>query len=132
VSENASPAFLQAIQTGENVLEEDGTVLHLPVKIRGQSIGAIRMEKPEGSGQWTPETIGMADELSIQLGAALESARLYQDISLRAQRDATISEISGRIGGSLRMESILRTTAEELSKVFTGTNILVQLKSTDE
>ena len=132
VSENASPAFLQAIQTGQNVLENDGTVLHLPVKIRGQSIGAIRMERPEGSGQWTPETIGMADELSIQLGAALESARLYQDISLRAQRDATISEISGRIGGSLRMESILRTTAEELSKVFTGTNILVQLKSTDE
>jgi len=30
------------------------------------------------------------------------------------------------------MESILRTTAEELSKVFTGTNILVQLKSSDE
>ncbi len=132
VSENASPGFLQAIQTGQNVLEDDGKVLHLPVKIRGQSIGAIRMERPEGSGQWTTETIGMADELSIQLGAALESARLYQDISLRAQRDATISEISGRIGGSLRMESILRTTAEELSKVFTGTNILVQLKSSDE
>jgi len=74
----------------------------------------------------------MADTLTVQLGAALESARLYQDISLRAQRDATVAEISGRIGGSLRMENILRTTAEELSKVFTGTNILVQLKAADD
>ena len=74
----------------------------------------------------------MAYALSIQLGAALESARLYQDISLRAQRDATIAEISGRISGSLRMESILKTTAEELSKLFTGAKILVQLKTSDD
>jgi hypothetical protein len=74
----------------------------------------------------------MADALSIQLSAALETARLYQDINLRAQRDATISEISGRIGGSLRMENILRTTTEELSKIFTDTNILVQLKPAED
>lgn len=128
ISENAGTGFQQAVLTGQRILENDNTVLNLPVKIRGMSIGAIRLEKPQGTGQWTPEAIAMADSLSTQLGAALESARLYQDISLRAQRDATIAEISGRIGGSLRMESILRTTAEELGKVFTGTNILVQLK----
>lgn len=132
VSEQARSGYSQAVQTGENVLENEDTVLHVPVKIRGQSIGAIRMERPAGSGRWTPETISMADTLTTQLGAALESARLYQDISLRAQRDATIAEISGRIGGSLRMESILRTTAEELSKVFIGTNILVQLQGTEK
>jgi GAF domain-containing protein len=132
VSENTSPGFRTATQTGQNVLENDDMVLHLPVKIRGQSIGAIRMEKPAGSPRWTLETIAMADALSLQLGAALESARLYQDINLRAQRDATIAQISGRIGGSLRMENILKTTALELSKVFTDTNILVQLKSADD
>ena len=132
VSENASPGFMKAIQTGQNVLENDDTVLHIPVKIRGQSIGAIRLEKPVGSSRWTPEAIAMADALSIQLSAALETARLYQDINLRAQRDATISEISGRIGGSLRMENILRTTTEELSKIFTDTNILVQLKPAED
>jgi GAF domain-containing protein/HAMP domain-containing protein len=132
VSENASPGFLKAIQTGQNVLENDDSVLHLPVRIRGQSIGAIRLEKPIGSNRWTPEAIAMADALSVQLSAALETARLYQDINLRALRDATIAEISGHIGGSLRMENILRTTAEELSKIFTDTNILVQLKPADD
>jgi len=132
VSEKVSSGLLQSIRTGQSVLENNDTVLHLPVKIRGQSIGAIRMEKPAGAGTWTPDAIAMADTLSTQLGAALESARLYQDISLRAQRDATVAEISGRIGSSLRMENILRTTAEELSRVFTGTNILVQLKTEDD
>jgi GAF domain-containing protein/HAMP domain-containing protein len=132
VSEKAGSGFLQSIKTGQNVLEKNNTVLHLPVKIREQSIGAIRMEKPAGSGGWTPEAIAVANTLSVQLGAALESARLYQDINLRAQRDATVAEVTGRIGGSLRMENILRTTAEELSKIFTGTNILVQLKTSDD
>ena len=132
VSDAASPGVQKAIQSGQNVLENDGMLLHMPVKIRGQIIGAIRMEKPAGSLPWSPEAIAMAYALSIQLGAALESARLYQDISLRAQRDATIAEISGRIGSSLRMESILKTTTEELSKLFTGTKILVQLKTSDD
>ncbi len=128
VSENASPGFRKAIQTGRNVLENDDMVLHMPIKIRGQSIGAIRMEKPAGSLRWTPETIAMADALSIQLGAALESARLYQDISLRANTELAISEISTKIGSSVNLRNILRTTVQELGRVLPETEIIIQLQ----
>jgi GAF domain-containing protein/HAMP domain-containing protein len=128
VSENASPGFQKAIQTGRNVLENEDMVLHMPVKIRGQSIGAIRMEKPAGSLRWTPETIAMAEALSIQLGAALESARLYQDISLRANTELAISEISTKIGSSVNLRNILRTTVQELGRVLPETEIIIQLQ----
>ena len=129
VSENASPGFQKAILTGQNVLENDDMVLHMPVKIRGHSIGAIRMEKPVGSLRWTPETISMADALSIQLGAALESARLYQDISLRANTELAISDISSKIGSSVNLRNILRTTVQELGRVLPETEIIIQLQS---
>ena len=127
VSENASPGFLKAIETGQNVLENDGTVLHLPVKIRGQSIGAIRMEKPAGSNPWTPEAISMADALSVQLSAALESARLYTEIRQRADREYLISEITSKLGSSIRLDSILRTAVEELGNVLGDSEIILQV-----
>jgi GAF domain-containing protein/HAMP domain-containing protein len=127
VSEKASPGFLQAIQTGQNVLENDDTVLHLPVKVRGQSIGAIRMERPEGSGRWTPQAISMADALSLQLGAALESARLYSDTRKRAEREFLISEITSKLGSSIRLDSILRTAVEELGHALGDSEIILQV-----
>jgi GAF domain-containing protein/HAMP domain-containing protein len=127
VSENASPGSLKAMQTGQNVLENDDTVLHLPVKIRGQSIGAIRMEKPAGSPRWTPETIGMADALSVQLSAALESARLYTEIRQRADREYLISEITSKLGATNRLDSILRTAVEELGNALGDSEIILQV-----
>jgi GAF domain-containing protein len=127
VSENASPGFLKAVETGQNVLENDDMVLHLPVKIRGQSIGALRMEKPAGSPRWTPEAIGVADALSVQLSAALESARLYTEIRQRADREYLISEITSKLGSSNRLDSILRTAVEELGNALGDSEIVLQV-----
>ena len=127
VSENASPGFLQAIETGLNVLEKRATVLYMPVKIRGQSIGAMRMERPSGKGPWSAEAIAMADALSLQLGAALESARLYSDIRQRADRESTISNIAAKLGSSIRMDSILRTAVEELGIVLGDSEVILQV-----
>jgi two-component system sensor histidine kinase/response regulator len=109
------------------VLENGGTVLHLPVKIRGQSIGAIRMEKPAGSTPWTEEAIAMADTLSVQLSAALESARLYTEIRQRADREYLISEITSKLGSSIRLDSILRTAVEELGNALGDSEIVLQV-----
>jgi GAF domain-containing protein/HAMP domain-containing protein len=127
VSENASSGFLKAIQTGQNVLENNDMVLHLPVKIRGQSIGAIRMERPAGSSRWIPETIAMADALSVQLSAALESARLYNEIRQRADREYLISDITSKLGSSIHLDSILRTAVEELGIALGDSEIILQV-----
>jgi GAF domain-containing protein/HAMP domain-containing protein len=127
VSENSSSGLQKAIQTGQNVLENNGTVLHVPVKIRGLSIGALRMEKPAGSATWTPEAIAMADALSVQLSAALDSARLYTEIRQRADREFLISEITSKLGSSIRLDSILRTAVEELGNALGDSEITLQV-----
>ena len=132
VSEAVSPGSQKAIRTGEPVLENDGMVLHLPVKIRGQSIGVLRMEKPAGSSPWISETIAMAEALTTQLSAALESARLYQDISLRANTEVIISEISSKIGSSVNLRNIMRTTVQELGRAMPDTEIIIQLQGDQE
>ena len=129
VSDTVSSGSQKAIQTGDHVMENDGMVLHLPIKIRGQGIGVLRMERPSGSSPWTSEAIAMAEALTVQLSAALESARLYQDISLRANTELIISEISSKIGSSVNLRNIMRTTVQELGRVMPETEIIIQLQS---
>jgi GAF domain-containing protein/HAMP domain-containing protein len=132
VTEEPKPEFVQAIQNGQPVLSGDGKSLHLPVKIRNEAIGAIRLDKPLESGAWTEDEIVAAASLSDQLGIALDSARLYTDISQRAEREFLISEISSRIGSSIRLETILRTTVEELGHAFGDSEIVLQIGGTDQ
>jgi GAF domain-containing protein len=126
-SAETSPESLQAIRSGEPVLASNGTTLHLPIKVRGQGIGAIRLNKPAAKGAWGPEDITLAGTLAEQLGTALESARLYNDISVRAEREYAISEIVSKISSSIQLDTILRTTVQELGQVLGETEIILQL-----
>lgn len=127
VSGAASIDFQQALLSGKAFLSDDGAVLHLPIKIRGQSIGAIRMDKHQDGNRWTSEDVSMANSLAEQLGTALESARLYSDISQRAERESIISEIASKIGASIQIDTILRTSVEELGRALKDSEVTIQV-----
>ena len=102
--------------------------LHLPILVRNEVIGAIRLDKPAGGLQWTSEDILEANSVAEQLGTALESARLYLDISQRAEREYAIADITSKIGASVRFDTILQTTVEQLAQVFGDSEIILQLQ----
>ncbi len=120
VSEQASPEFLKAIKSGQAVLANENASLHLPIKTRGSVVGAIRLDKQKGE-KWSVDDISTANTLSEQLGAALESARLFEETSNRAARERTVSDISTKIRATTDPQTMLVTTIEELKKVL-GTN----------
>jgi GAF domain-containing protein/HAMP domain-containing protein len=122
-----APEFLQAMKAGKPTLANNNMTLYMPVIARGETIGAIRLDKPEVGIPWTNEDIQTARELSEQLGTALESARLYNEISERAERESAISEISARIGASVQIDTILRTTVQELGQALSETEVILQL-----
>jgi hypothetical protein len=51
-----------------------------------------------------------------QLGAALESAQLYQDTQRRAAREQAIRQITERMRSAVEVETILQNTVSELAK----------------
>ena len=65
--------------------------------------------------------------MSVQVGLALENARLLEDTQRRAQRESTIREIAGKVGASFDLETVLRTTVEELSVALGAGGALVEL-----
>ncbi len=99
----------------------------IPIKSRGFIIGGIRITKKEDGGKWTNEQLQLVETISEQLSVALESARLFEETQRKAQREAIISDISAKVGASIRVDSILRTTVQELGKALDGAEVAFEI-----
>lgn len=97
--------------------EQERAGLAVPIILRGQTLGVIGVEAPEGDRQWTDEEIVLVQAVGEQLGQALESARLFEDTRRRAERERLIGEITAKIRASTDMQAILQTAAAELGQV---------------
>ena len=101
------------------------TTLSVPVKIRGETIGMIKLNL---KGETVPdETIAMVEEITSRIGVALETSRLVYESRQQANRERAVSEASARISSSLEFDDILRAAVEEISKLMGESEVVVQL-----
>jgi GAF domain-containing protein/HAMP domain-containing protein len=98
----------------------------IPIKLRGQIIGMIGAKLKEGYNARTVSTLKAATE---RLAAALESARLYEEARSRADREQAIAHVTTRISTATEVESILRTTVEEIGKSLDNSEVTIQIIS---
>jgi GAF domain-containing protein len=102
--------------------------LALPVKVRGQTIGVVDLSKGDSHDTWTTEEVRLIETLTEQLGAALESARLYQDTQRRAAREETINTVTANLRAVPTVNAILKRTVEELGRTFRASRTAVTLE----
>ena len=109
----------QAAQQGVPVLSQDkvSAKVATPIKVRDQVVGILDAHKPADE-PWTAEEVSLLETLTEQFGVALDSARLYQDSQRRAARERLVGEVTARMRESLNLDAVLRTTTEEMHRVF--------------
>ncbi len=107
------------------LVREDGHYqLQAPVQVRGKIVGVLNFESPK---PWSDEELQLAETVVLQLGLALENARLLEDTRLRARTEQARSEIVGRVRASVNVDAILRSAAEELGRALQLERARVQL-----
>jgi GAF domain-containing protein len=99
-------------------------VVAVPVKLRGQTIGVINLKLKENYGEDTISTIELASE---RLAAALESARLYEEARLRADREQSIAQVTSAISASTNYEEILQTTVREIGNTLKDAEVIIEI-----
>jgi GAF domain-containing protein/HAMP domain-containing protein len=112
LSADSSSDFSRSVDDQSN-----GQSLAIPIKVRGQVVGVLDTYKPEDAGQWTSEEIATLEGITEQLGAALESARLYQDTQRRAVRERVTREITDELRRATSAEGVVQTAVDELFRV---------------
>lgn len=126
-SDSLDPDLAKAFGSGDLITSNDGLSLSIPITVRGQVIGAIRLRKPEIADAWTEDETSLAIALSDQLSSALESARLYRESQQRAARESLVSDISARLSAASQIDAILRETVQELGQAIGNASVSFQL-----
>lgn len=118
-----------AYESGTTVTSNDQspdhqTVVAVPIKLRGQTIGVINLKLKENYAEDTVSTIELASE---RLAAALESARLYEEARLRADREQSIAQVTSAISASTNYDEILQTTVREIGGSLRDAEVTIQI-----
>jgi len=100
------------IQASPNTRSE----LAIPLVYRNEVLGVLNVES-EQIGAYTENDEEMLGTLGGSLAAIIANARLLEQIRGQAERERALYEITSKIRRSTDMQTILATTASELTKV---------------
>ena len=102
-------------------------ILSIPVRLRGQTIGSLKIKPTDASQKWTEDELAMADATAERAALALEGARLLDDAQKRAAREVFLSGMAAKLSTSFQLDSILRDTVEELGLTLKDSTVSFQL-----
>ncbi|MFB0537077.1 MAG: GAF domain-containing protein [Anaerolineae bacterium] len=132
------PEVEQAMARREIVVQSDAgdetgqAALVAPISLRGEILGALGLHEAEGGRRWTDDEIALIEAVADQMALAIENARLFEQTQSRAARERLIREITGRIRGAVDVESILKTTVQEVGRALGASRGLVRLGTETE
>ncbi len=116
-------------EAGSPGTEDDS--MTVPIKVREQVIGVMKVQKPAGGGGWTAENLGLLDSITEQLGVALDSARLFSETQQQAQRERLVGEITARMRQTLDVETVVRTATNEIYQALSLESIDIWLTAAE-
>ena len=125
------PEMDAALNDGVQALNDDGTTLAIPIRVRDQVVGVIDGRKADGSA-WTTAEIDLLMAITDQLNVALEGAQLYRDAQRREARERLIGQVGGRVRETLDLETMLRTAAEQMRQALDLEDLVVRLAAPEE
>jgi len=105
-----------------------GHSISIPVNVRGQNIGALKLEALESEREWTNDEIAMITAAAERAALALENARLLAESRKRAAKERVIGEISAKISAQSDVDELLKIAALELNRNLPGTEIAIQFR----
>ena len=108
-------------------LNKEHDSLSIPVQLRGQTIGRLKLNALNRSEEWTDDELSMVKATAERVALALESVRLLEEAQKRASREAFLSEVSTKLSTSFQLDSILRDTVQELGQTLKNSTVTFQL-----
>ncbi|MBI9048389.1 MAG: GAF domain-containing protein [Anaerolineaceae bacterium] len=126
------------IQAGKPVIhrteaDEDGmmeTTIDIPIVVRGESIGMIRMQDEVKKGlEFNENEAEIIQQISDQIAIALENARLFEQTVKRAEREKKVMEITNQFRSTNNSQQMLSIAIEAIQKELRTTRTQVIFKN---
>jgi GAF domain-containing protein/HAMP domain-containing protein/CHASE3 domain sensor protein len=108
--------------------KKDRHEVNVPIILRGETIGTLSVQTPKNE-RISADQMDLVKAVAERVALSAENARLFDETTRRAERERIVSDIASKIGASFRTESILRTTAAELSQLLEDADIFINLQA---
>ncbi len=137
-NDESAPAPLskvdEILSTGQIIIEptedQSQATVTAPLMLRGQTIGALRVQTPMAS--WNEDVQTILASIAGHVAQAAENARLLNETEGRLARERALGEATDKIRRRSEVEHILQTAAEELARYFQASHVAVHIESTSE
>jgi GAF domain-containing protein len=106
---------------------EDKDTLMVPVQLRGQTIGRLKLKPSGTSRKMTEDELAIIESTADRVALAIDAARLLDEAQKRATRESLLAEIGSKLSTSFQLDSILRDTVEELGQSLKDSTVTFQL-----
>jgi GAF domain-containing protein len=103
------------------------SMLTIPIKLRGQTIGAMNIRATDKKQSWDTDEMAIIQAAADRAALALENARLLKESQRRAAKERVIGEISAKISETASIDGILQTAVQELYYAVPGCDISIQV-----
>jgi GAF domain-containing protein len=107
--------------------EDKRVGLAVPIEMRGQVIGVLGVEDPEGEWRSSADHLALIQSVAQQLGQALESARLLEATQRRAAREERTRQIIDNIRSASTIEDAVKRAVQEIGSVLNASEMVARL-----
>ena len=102
--------------------------INMPIRLRGQVIGNLKLNRTDEGQSWTEDELAMAQATAERVALAMENARLLEEAQRNAVKEQRISDITSKISQSINLRNVLQTAVEELGHVIPGSDVVIQFQ----
>ncbi|MGE5375928.1 MAG: GAF domain-containing protein [Bacteroidota bacterium] len=94
----------------------------VPIELRGENIGSLIVQSP-ASVEMDQDRIDLIKAVAERVAISAENARLFDETTRRAERERTVSEITGKIRSVNDPQAMIQIAIEELRSVLGATRV---------
>ncbi len=132
--QEAPPEVWQAMEQNRPLWQTNGdsqahTSLTVPIRLRGEAIGALHLRFQSPVPQ--EETQTLLEDIASRLALAMESARLLEDAQRMAAREQVIAQVTSQLRASLDLQAVLRAAVQEIAQRLDLSQVEIQLATPD-
>lgn len=125
----------QAFATGQiaigDVTQRNTIPIAVPVKLRGQPLGAVEWEIP--ASQLDENKLQLAQDLANRLAVSLDNARLFEESQRATERERVVNDIAAKLTAQTDIDLILQTAVREVGQALRAPGVTIRLsRTTDE
>jgi GAF domain-containing protein/HAMP domain-containing protein len=102
-------------------------ILHVPVRLRDEVIGFIRLESEDSGHVWTADELAIAEATANQAALSVENARLLAETRRRAELEQAAAEITAQMRASLDLDTVLQTVVQQIALRMNLDNVEIRL-----